>query len=113
MESIHTVDLEEPWLLLLVLAELELVNIVRETEFFKRDGDFVPIESQCKSTFPMCLVYPGRTRWAFLPIRKSALCVDLRQWNRCVRTVYRSMSVVGAIIVVDLNVLGIDELREV
>jgi len=39
-----TVDLKEPWLLLLVLAELELVHVVLEAQFFERDGNLVPVE---------------------------------------------------------------------
>lgn len=41
MWSAHTVDLEEPWFLLLVLAEFEFVDVVGEAEFFQRDGYFV------------------------------------------------------------------------
>lgn len=38
-----TVDLKEPRLLLLVLAELKLVNIVLEAEFLERDGNLVAV----------------------------------------------------------------------
>ena len=41
--TILTVDFEEPRLLLLVLAELQLVHIVLQAEFLKSDGDLVAI----------------------------------------------------------------------
>lgn len=39
-----TIDLEEPWLLLLVLAKLELVHVVLKAQLLQRDGDLVSIE---------------------------------------------------------------------
>lgn len=41
----RTVDLKEPRLLLLVLAELQLVHIILQTEFLKSDGDLVAVGS--------------------------------------------------------------------
>ena len=38
-----TVDLKEPRLLLLVLAELQLVHIVLQAEFLEGDGDLVAV----------------------------------------------------------------------
>jgi hypothetical protein len=42
-QLIRTVDLKEPRLLLLVLAEFQLVHIVLQAEFFEGDGDLVAV----------------------------------------------------------------------
>ena len=42
-KSVLTVDFKEPGLLLLILAEFQLVYIVLETQFLKGDGDFVAV----------------------------------------------------------------------
>jgi hypothetical protein len=42
-DLVRTVDFEEPRLLLLVLAELQLVHIVLQAEFFEGDGDLVAV----------------------------------------------------------------------
>ena len=42
-QLILTVDLKEPRLLLLVLAELQLVHIVLQAEFLEGDGDLVAV----------------------------------------------------------------------
>ena len=40
---VRTVDLKEPRLLLLVLAELQLVHVVLQAEFLEGDGDLVAV----------------------------------------------------------------------
>lgn len=42
-QLVRTVDFKEPRLLLLVLAELQLVHIVLQAEFFEGDGDLVAV----------------------------------------------------------------------
>jgi hypothetical protein len=42
-QLIRTVDFKEPRLLLLVLAEFQLVHIVLQAEFFEGDGDLVAV----------------------------------------------------------------------
>ena len=39
----HTIDLQEPCLLLLVLGDLDLVHAVREPELLERDADLLAV----------------------------------------------------------------------